>query len=322
MNVLVTGGAGFIGSYLCESLLSKGDNVVAIDILSSGSINNIADIQSHKNFKFYKVDILDIEQMRSILQKNKIDIVYHLASNTNVSKGEQSYIFDFQQTFETTLTVLNLLHEFSINKLFFSSSSTIYGEIMQPISETNCNIRPISYYGASKLASEAFISAFAEKYNIQVWIARLANVVGNRMSHGVIPDFIMKLKNNPNELVVLGSGETMKPFVYIDDVINSILLITEKAIEPYNVFVIGNDSETSIQNIARMVIQEMNLNAKIIRAKEGKSWLGDIERYCCSNEKIKQLGWKITYTSDDAVLKTIKNFLNSNSAIEYEKAYK
>lgn len=320
MNVLVTGGAGFIGSHLCESLLSKGDNVVAIDILSSGSIENIADIQCHSNFKFYEADLLDIGQMRSILQENKTDIIYHLASNTNVRKGEESHTFDFQQTFETTLTVLKLLHEFSINKLFFSSSSTIYGEPMQPICETNCNIRPISYYGASKLASEAFISAFAEKYNVQVWIARLANVVGNRMVHGVIPDFVKKLKDNPSELVVLGSGETMKPFVYIDDVINGIMLMTEKATKPYNVFIIGNDSETSIQNIARMVIREMNLSAKIIHAKEGKSWLGDIEKYCCSNEKIKQLGWKITYTSDDAVLKTIRNFLDLNSVSHYEES--
>lgn len=319
MKVLVTGGAGFIGSHLCESLLSQGDSVVAIDILSSGSIENIANIQNHSNFKFYEADLLDIEQMRCILQENKTDIVYHLASNTNVSKGEESYIFDFQQTFETTLTVLKLLHEFSINKLFFSSSSTIYGEVTQPINETNCNIRPISYYGASKLASEAFISAFAEKYNVQVWIVRLANVVGNRMVHGVIPDFVKKLKDNPSELVVLGSRERMKPFVYIDDVINGIMLIIKKAIEPYNVFVIGNDTETSIQNIAKMVIQEMNLNAKIIHVKEGKSWLGDIEKYCCSNEKIKQLGWKITYTSDDAVLKTIRNFVNSTVS-HYEES--
>lgn len=318
MNVLVTGGAGFIGSHLCESLLSKGHNVVAIDILSSGSIKNIADIQSHSNFSFYEADLLNIEQTCSILQENKIDMVYHLVSNTNVRKGEEGYIFDYQQTFKTTLTVLKLLHEFSINKLFFSSSSTIYGEVTQPISETNCTIRPISYYGASKLASEAFISAFAEKYNIQVWIARLANVVGKRMVHGVIPDFVKKVRDNPSELVVLGSGETMKPFVYIDDVINGIMLMTEKATEPYNVFIIGNDSETSIQKIARMVIREMNFTAKIIYAKEGKSWLGDIEKYCCTNEKIKQLGWKIAYTSDDAVLKAIRDFLDSNSVSHYE----
>ena len=316
---MVTGGAGFIGSHLCEFLLSKGDSVVAVDILCGGSMENISNIQGHCNFRFYETDVLNIKQMRVILQENKIDIVYHLASNTDVSKGEESYIFDFQQTFETTLTVLRLIREFSLYKLFFSSSSTIYGEVMQPISEANCNIRPISYYGASKLASEAFISAFAEKYNVQVWIARFANVVGSRMTHGVIFDFIKKIKNNPNELLILGNKETIKPFVYIDDVINGIGLIIEKAAEPYNVFVIGNDSETSIQSIARMVIREMELNTKIIYAKEGKSWLGDIEKYRCSNEKIKQLGWEIAYTSDVAVLKTIRSLLNSNSVKCYEK---
>lgn len=151
-TILVTGGAGFVGCHLCKALVDEGNAVIAVDNLSNGRISNIEELHISENFKFIEADVLDADQMRAIIQEHNFDMVYHLASNVYVRKGEDGCDTDVQQTLNTTLSILKLMAEFNIKKLFFASSSTIYGNLNEPISNDNCTIRPISYYGASKLA--------------------------------------------------------------------------------------------------------------------------------------------------------------------------
>ena len=219
MNILVTGGAGFIGSHLCDTLLMNGHNVTAVDNLTLGSLENIAHLKDEVNFLFIKEDLLNMESMHKIFLDGKFDMVYHLAANSDIQKGGSDPHVDYALTFNTTFNVLMLMKEFKVRKLFFASTSAIFGEAIGKLDEEFGPLRPVSNYGAGKLASEAFISAFSSTYDIKTWITRFPNVVGERFTHGVIFDFIKKLHDNPEELEVLGNGEQCKPYIYVKDLI-------------------------------------------------------------------------------------------------------
>ena len=263
MNILVTGGAGFIGSHLCDRLIDEGHQVCVVDNLVLGRRENIAHLFDNPSFQFIEEDILHTDKMHELFNSHSFDMVYHLAANSDIQKGGQDPTVDYTLTFNTTFHVLQLMKEYGVKKLFFASTSAIYGETYDLLNEDYGPLRPVSNYGAGKLASEAFISAFSCTYGIQTWIARFPNVVGERFTHGVIFDFIRKLKANPQELEVLGNGEQNKPYVYVKDLVDGIQHIIHHAQEPYNVFMLGSDSSTKVKRIAQMVIEEMGLEATI-----------------------------------------------------------
>ena len=190
MRYLVTGGAGFIGSHLVDALMERGDSVVVVDDLSSGSLNNISKWLNAKEFKFIKQDLSKNEIDPKIM--NECDIVLHLAANPEVRISSVSPDVHFKQNVLATFNVLESLRKHGgIKKLLFTSSSTVYGEAEKiPTPEDYSPMTPISVYGASKLACEALITAYANIYGFQAIIARLANVIGSRSRHGVIYDFI------------------------------------------------------------------------------------------------------------------------------------
>ena len=214
MKILVTGGAGFIGSHLCDALLARNHQVTAIDDLSLGSIKNIAHLKNVGNFSFVESDLLDLPSLRQLFEENSFDMVFHLAANSDIQKGGMDPEVDYNLTFKTTYRVLQCMKEYGLKKLFFSSTSAIYGETSEVLKENYGPLQPVSNYGASKLASEAFISAFSASYEIQTWITRFPNVVGERFTHGVIYDFINRLRDEPTVLRVLGNGEQYKPYLY------------------------------------------------------------------------------------------------------------
>ena len=216
---------------------------------------------------------------------------------------------DYNLTFNTTFNVLQLLKEFEIKKFFFASTSAIYGETYDVLNEDYGPLKPVSNYGAGKLASEAFISAFSSTYGIQTWITRFPNVVGERFTHGVIYDFIKKLRNNPEELEVLGNGEQCKPYVYVKDLVEAILYVIDHAIDKYNVYMIGSDSRTKVKEIAAMVIEEMGLNAKIRYTGGDRGWVGDVPEFRYDLTKINKLGWTAPHNSNESVRLAIQKAL-------------
>ncbi len=309
MNILVTGGAGFIGSHLDDALIALGHDITVVDNLVLGRKENIEHLIGNPVFRFIEADLLDMDRMRAIFSEGKFDMVYHLAANSDIQKGGKDPMVDYNLTFNTTFNVLQLLKEFEIKKFFFASTSAIYGETYDVLNEDYGPLKPVSNYGAGKLASEAFISAFSSTYGIQTWITRFPNVVGERFTHGVIYDFIKKLRNNPEELEVLGNGEQCKPYVYVKDLVEAILYVVDHAEEKYNVYMIGSDSRTKVKEIAAMVIEEMGLNAKICYTGGDRGWVGDVPEFRYDLTKINKLGWTAPHNSNESVRLAIQKAL-------------
>lgn len=306
MKILVTGGAGFIGSHLCDVLIADGHNVTVVDNLVLGKVENIEHLINNPNFRFMREDLNNTPSMDMIFKDGEFDMVYHLAANSDIQKGGKDPMVDYQLTFNTTFNVLQMMKKYEIKKFFFASTSAIYGETYDVLNEDYGPLKPVSNYGAGKLASEAFISAFASTYHIQTWITRFPNVVGERFTHGVIYDFIHKLQKNPNELEVLGNGEQCKPYVYVKDLVAGIQFVINHSNEPYNVYMLGSDTRTKVKEIAAMVIEEMGLNASIRYTGGDRGWVGDVPEFRYDLTKVNNLGWKASYDSNGAVRKAIQ----------------
>lgn len=306
MKILVTGGAGFIGSHLCDVLIADGHNVTVVDNLVLGKVENIEHLINNPNFRFFKEDLNNGHAIDMIFMDGEFDMVYHLAANSDIQKGGKDPMVDYQLTFNTTFNVLQMMKKYDVKKFFFASTSAIYGETYDVLNEDYGPLKPVSNYGAGKLASEAFISAFASTYHIQTWITRFPNVVGERFTHGVIYDFIHKLQKNPNELEVLGNGEQCKPYVYVKDLVAGIQFVINNSNEPYNVYMLGSDTRTKVKEIAAMVIEEMGLNASIRYTGGDRGWVGDVPEFRYDLTKVNNLGWKASYDSNGAVRKAIQ----------------
>ena len=306
MKILVTGGAGFIGSHLCDVLIADGHNVTVVDNLVLGKVENIEHLINNPNFRFLREDLNNGHAMDMIFMDGEFDMVYHLAANSDIQKGGKDPMVDYQLTFNTTFNVLQMMKKYEVKKFFFASTSAIYGETYDVLNEDYGPLKPVSNYGAGKLASEAFISAFASTYHIQTWITRFPNVVGERFTHGVIYDFIHKLQKNPNELEVLGNGEQCKPYVYVKDLVAGIQFVINNSNEPYNVYMLGSDTRTKVKEIAAMVSEEMGLNASIRYTGGDRGWVGDVPEFRYDLTKVNNLGWKASYDSNGAVRKAIQ----------------
>jgi UDP-glucose 4-epimerase len=245
-RILVTGGAGFIGSSLVNVLMvSRNYHVTVLDNLSRGSKENISSWLVSPNFKFVLADLLDDsnihQEEKSALQQtvNNSDIIFHLAANPDVVVGADNTRIDFQQNVQATYNLLEAIRKSQLNpdlksnsnkkKLIFASSSTVYGEAdIRPTPESYSPLRPISLYGATKLAGEAIISGYCHMFGIQCVVARLANIIGARSTHGIVYDFITKLTSHPDYLDILGNGQQNKSYLYIDDCISALILLSDR----------------------------------------------------------------------------------------------
>ncbi|WCL51268.1 NAD-dependent epimerase/dehydratase family protein [Leptospira sp. GIMC2001] len=305
MNILITGGAGFIGSHLCDKLLSENHNVFCIDNLSLGKMENINHLIANSNFRFEKVEMLNDSEYEEIFKNNKFDIVFHLAANSDISISHSKPSIDLEKTFLTTYRTLDLMRKYNVNKLFFASTSAIYGETLIPITESYGPLVPKSHYGAGKLASEAFIYSFSENYNIQTWVTRFPNVVGGRATHGAIFDFIYKLTQNSEELLVLGDGTQEKPYLYVKDVVDAMYFILMNSSEQVNIYNIGVESKTTVREIAEMVIKASKSDAKIKYSGGNRGWIGDVPKFDYNIDKLSKLGWKSARTSNESVWQAV-----------------
>ena len=306
MNILLTGGAGFIGSHLCDELVGLGHRVTAIDNLLLGREENIAHLLSRPDFRFVKGDVLDAPLLERVFAEGRFDAVFHLAANSDIQKGGKDPAVDCELTFLTTFRVLQSMRAHGTGQLVFASTSAIYGETADLLTESYGPLLPVSSYGAGKLASEAFISAFSASYGIQAWITRFPNVVGERFTHGVIYDFVSKLRRNPDTLEVLGNGEQIKPYMYVKDLVAGIVYVWKNSSDRLNIYNLGVASRTRVAEIAQMVIEELGLNARITYTGGDRGWVGDVPEFKYDLSKIHQLGWQAQYTSNEAVRLAIK----------------
>ena len=313
MNILVTGGAGFIASHLIDRLLDEGHRVVAIDNLSLGRKSNIAHHFDNPDFVFAEGDVLDAELFDGLFKKTAFDMVFHLAANSDIARSHANPEIDLNMTYLTTFRVVDAMRRFGVKKLVFASTSAIYGDAHGiEVNENYGPLLPLSHYGACKLASEGIIASFCENYGMQAFIVRFPNVCGERTTHGILHDFVKKLKKNPDELEVLGNGKQAKPYLYVKDLVDAILFVVRNSKDKVNFYNLGVEGNTPVWRIAEMVIQSMKLNARIRYTGGDRGWVGDVPQFRYNLDKIHNLGWRASLTSDEAVQKAIDYILEND----------
>lgn len=309
MRYFVTGGAGFIGSHLVDGLITENNQITIFDNLSSGRMEFIEQHVGKENFRLIEADLLDLDKVKEAVAEH--EIVIHLAANPEARWGIENTELDLKQETIVTYNILEAMRVNGIKKIVFASSGCIYGETpVIPLPEDYGPVLPASLYGAGKLASEGLISAFCGTFDMQAWIFRFANVVGKRATHGVIFDFIQKLKQDPSELEILGDGNQCKPYLHVKDCVDGILFGLRNSHDKINVFNLGCSSATDVNTIARILVEEMGLRGVSFKYTGGdRGWPGDVPQVRFNVEKINKLGWEARCTSDEAVRKAIRDIL-------------
>ena len=316
---LVTGAAGFIGSHLADRLLASGRKVIGIDNLLLGTRANLKQAFKSADFSFIEADVNDFDsilpQLSAHASPGEIDMVWHLAANSDIRAGTLDPEVDLRHTFLSTFNLLKTMRVFVCRRLAFASSSAIYGPHPGFIAEDAGPLQPISNYGAMKLASEGIISAAIETSLDCAWVFRFPNVVGERSTHGVIYDFLRKLRATPRELEVLGDGRQEKPYIHVSELVDAMLFIQQNAQDGLNSFNIGPDaSATTVRQIAERVVSKVAPSASIRYTGGTKGWPGDVPAFNYSIEKLRRLGWTPRLTSAQAVHRAIEELIRDDAA--------
>ena len=299
-RVLVVGGAGFIGSHLVEQLVTSAQ-VTVFDNLSVGKREFLASaLACDPPCRLVQGDALDLPALEAAMAGH--DTVFHLAANPEARWGLENPRLDLEQGTIATWNVLEAMRRTGAERLVFSSSGTMYGDTAERCAEGDLGKLPISLYGASKFACEGLISAFVECFGLSAWIYRFGNVVGPRGTHGAALDFLNKLKNNPEELEVLGDGRQSKPYVHVNDCVAGVLFGLEHARERLNVHNIAPADFTSVRRIAELCIAASpHPNARIRYTGGDRGWPGDVPHSRLDAEKLAALGFRVSLSSDQAV---------------------
>jgi UDP-glucose 4-epimerase len=310
MRCLVTGGAGFVGSHLCDALIARGAEVSCVDNLHLGREENVTHLQGSPRFQFQRADVLDAVQLDAIFTAGRFDAVFHLAANSDIRQGTSDHEIDLRLTFMTTYGVLEAMLRHDVHRIFFASSSAVFGETTTPLHEGSGPLQPISFYGAAKLAAEGYLSAYVHNHGFRATVVRFPNVVGERATHGVLLDFIRRLQTNPSMLTVLGDGRQSKPYMYIGDLIRAILLVFDQDLPGLNLYHVGGEDRTSVQEIATIVREELGLADAVIEYTGGnRGWSGDVPYFSYDSSRIAALGFERHYNSTDAVRVAVRQLL-------------
>ena len=315
-KTLVTGGAGFLGSHLVDALLERKDDATVIDNLTSGRVENLRQASSKDGFKLVKMDLKDSFGLAEML--DGVATIFHFAANPEVRVGSTNPAIHFQ---ENLLATFKLLEAARMNgrakTIVFASTSTVYGEAAQmPTREDYGPMLPISTYGGSKLGCESLISSYAYTHGLRGVILRLGNCVGERSGHGVIADFIKKLRADPTQLEVLGDGTQTKSYIHVSDFVKGAFIALEaflrsdRRVDVYN---LSSPDQVSVKRIAQIVIEESglrNVKMKFTGGVDGgRGWFGDVKVMHLSVEKLQNQGWQPKFNSEQAIRLATKELL-------------
>lgn len=306
-RILVCGGAGFVGSHLTRRLLNTPgvESVVVFDNLSSGLLKNIP--IGDPRVLFVNANARDRDRLRKEMEG--CDTIFHLAANPDISKAVSEPSIDFEQGTVLTNNVLEAARVNGVKRIIYFSGSGVYGDRDDMIFEDSGDMHPVSPYGASKLASEALISAYCHMFGIIARVFRFANIVGARQTHGVGRDFLRKLNADGSRLEILGDGKQSKSYIHIDDVLNAVFLVNDRCISD------GVENPTSfvVYNVATMnylTVDEIAKMAMVVTGREtarieytggDRGWKGDVPRVRLNCAKIHSIGWRCGYTSHEAM---------------------
>jgi UDP-glucose 4-epimerase len=300
-RILVTGGAGFIGSHLCDRLVADND-VRVVDDCSNGNPDWLPD-----GVEFVEGDLRDSAVLERAVTAD-LDLVVHLAADKAADRDD---VGQFRENNRLTEALVERMDAVDVRNVAFTSSSTVYGEAPRPTPEDYAPLEPISVYGASKLAEESLLSVYAHSHDFTVWAFRFANIVGPRLQLGaVVPDFIEKLRDDPERLEILGDGRQEKSYMHVDDTVDAMCHVVEHADEPFNAYNLGTRTTTSVTTIADIVGDEMGLDPTYEFTGGDRGWTGDVPRMRLSIEKLAALGWEPSGSSDDAVRRATRELLD------------
>jgi UDP-glucose 4-epimerase len=302
---LVTGGAGFIGSHLVDRLVYDGWGVRILDNFSSGRMENIEHHRGSRKVEILKGDLKNPEEAKKAVRD--VDLVFHYAANPEVRLSTTNPEIHFGENVLATFNLLEAIRKNEVEELVFASSSSVYGEPENiPVGE-NSPIKPVSVYGASKAACENLIHAYSNLYGLKARVLRYANVVGPRLRHGVIYDFIVKLGKNPKQLEILGDGTQTRSYIYIDDAVEATLIANNMVGRRFEAYNVGSEDCITVKEVADIVVDALGLkDVKYVYkpVEHGIGWRGDVKNIALSIDKVKGLGYKPKLSCTEAVRKT------------------
>lgn len=308
-SVLVTGGAGFIGSHLIHELTAAGAEVTVLDNMQAGKWSNLS--TTSKPVDQIEGDIRDAAVVNGVLDKCKPEWIFHLAANASVPNSVQDPVYDFEANTVGTFVVLNSvrtqLPEGHCKGIVAASSGAVYGEPVRfPITEGDL-LKPISPYGASKLGSEVQARILNHTYGVPVVMARIFNAYGPRMARFVVLDFLRKLQRNPDHLEILGTGQQVRDFTYVGDTVQGLqtLILKGERCESYN---LSSGANYNVTQLAHALIEELGLTGRTQLSYTGSSWSGDAQRWEVSIDFIKGLGYEPKFSLSEGLRKTIEWF--------------
>ncbi|MBS7641452.1 MAG: NAD-dependent epimerase/dehydratase family protein [Candidatus Bathyarchaeia archaeon] len=308
---LVTGGAGFIGSHLVDRLLLEGWNVRILDNFSSGRLENIRGDFGDKRVEVLNADLKDPRAALSAVEG--VEVVFHYAANPEVRVSSINPEVHFNENVVATFNLLEAIRREHVSHLVFASSSSVYGEPAGIPVDESAPLKPISVYGASKAACENIIHAYSHLYGLRAVVLRYANVVGSRLRHGVVYDFIVKLLRDPNFLEILGDGMQVRSYVHIADAIEATMIAWKKSAGTFEVYNVGSEDWVSVNDVADVVTEVMGLRdiRRVYKPSlHGVGWPGDVKRIALSIEKIKALGWRPRMRSREALREAARSILS------------
>ena len=317
MRAFITGGAGFIGSNLADRLLSQNHEVVVYDDFSTGQMQFVEHNLKNPRYTLVEGDVLDKADLSNAMRDS--DMVFHFQANADVKGGMKNTQIDVEQNIQGTHHVLEAMKINDIKRIAFASSAAVYGEPEQfPTPE---NIVPVqtSLYGASKYSAEALIQAYCEYFDMQCWIFRFVSFMGPRYSHGVIFDFLKKLKNNPSGLHILGDGSQRKSYLHVSDGIDAMMLAIEKGNGKIQIYNLGNKEWINVTDLADIACSNAGYNNVKYTFEGGiRGWKGDSPFVLLDISKISSLGWKPNFSIQDTIKETVK-YLNENEDLLYAR---
>ncbi len=315
MRYFVTGGAGFIGRRLVERLLSEGVDVVVFDNLSSGTGEHIAALSTNPRFRFVRGDLLDNGSLTESMAGS--DVIFHLAANSDIRRAEENPEIELHQGIIATFNVLQAMRQNSVPKIVFSSSSTVYGDTGgQVLREDFGPLMPISFYGASKLSAEGLVCAFCHMFGMKAWIFRFANIVGRGLTHSVTLDFVRKLRKNPRQLEILGDGKQTKAYLHVSECVEGMLWALRNSGETVNIFNLSSEDAITVDEIARIVVEEMGLKEVAFTYTGGRGgWKGDVPQVRLNSKALRRLGWQTKMNSGQAVRTAVRELLSEQGGI-------
>jgi UDP-glucose 4-epimerase len=303
--VVVTGGAGAIGTFVVRSLVQDGHPVRVVDNLSSGRREFLEPLLSEGKATLHVADVRVAETIEP--EFRGASAVWHLAANPDIRLGTSDPRVDLENGTIATFRVLEAARRTDVPTVLFSSSSVVYGlPSVFPTPEEYGPLLPQSLYGASKLAAEGLLSAYAHSYGLKAYIFRFANIIGPIMTHGILYDFAQKLRRDPTTLEVLGDGRQSKSYLRVEECVEAMRFVSQHAGDLVNVYNLGTRDRISVAEIAQKVVAAHGDRARIVYTGGTRGWIGDVPTLLLSTAKVEALGWHPRHSSGEAVDITIR----------------